>query len=116
MEQEMNESTRVMPSGGAQPQDRTMVATAPPPLGAGATQMGQMVSCAVCGTNSPALETYCVECGFLLTSVPGAPPTEAETSSVGPEFALVENTSGRRYLLSEGDNMVGRENCEVLLM
>jgi pSer/pThr/pTyr-binding forkhead associated (FHA) protein len=116
MEQEMNESTRVMPSGGVAPQDRTMVATAQPTIGAGATQMGQMVSCAVCGTNSPALETYCVECGFLLTSVPGSTPAESDTIPAGPEFALVESTSGRRYLLSEGDNMVGRENCDVLLM
>ena len=116
MEQEMNESTRVMPSGGVGPQDRTMVATAPPPVGAGATQMGQMVNCAVCGTNSPALETYCSECGFLLTSVPGAPSEETSEAPDGPEFALVDNTSGRRYLIREGDNVVGRENCDILLM
>src|SRR2546423_14293450 len=116
MSQDMNEATRVMPATGAPPIDRTMVAQAPP--GAGATQMGQTVACAVCSSNNPALETYCVECGFLLASAPGAQQEAAEDSgpAAGGDFALVEDQTGRRFRLNEGDNFVGRERADILLM
>src|SRR5947209_15192309 len=98
MSQDMPESTRVMPVGGVG--DRTMVAPGSvPPLGASfgdpaATQMGATVVCAVCRSTNPALETYCVECGFLLSSSPGAAEPADTPESSAPE--LVEAVTGRR--------------------
>jgi pSer/pThr/pTyr-binding forkhead associated (FHA) protein len=115
MTQDTNEATRVMGAAGG-PMDRTMVAGAPPlPGGAGATQMGQTVTCPVCKTNNSSLETYCGECGFLLSSAPGQ-VAEAVAPVEGPVFEFVENSTGRRFKLREGVNTVGRENCDVLLM
>lgn len=115
---EINEATRVM--GAAAPtansgMDKTMVAgsaMAPP---VAATQMGVTVTCPICRTNNSGMESFCGECGFLLTSAPGeeaAAPTEA----IGPAIELVETTSGRRFRLKAGPNIVGRENCDILLM
>ncbi len=112
MTEDYNESTRVMPAAGEPPIDRTMVATAPPP--AGATQMGGTLACPICNTTNPGLETYCVECGFLLTSTPGA-VTEPEEPD-GEAVELVESSSGRRFRLRIGVNTVGRENCDILLL
>ena len=112
MTEDYNESTRVMPAGGEAPIDRTMVATAAPPVGA--TQMGTTVACAVCGTTNPGLETYCVECGFLLASTPGPLNGAAEPESEAVE--LVESNSGRRFRVREGVNTVGRENSDILLL
>lgn len=118
MTQDTNEATRVMGAAGGPPLDRTMVAPSPAPPypgapGAAATQMGATVSCPVCRTNNSSLETFCGECGFLLSSAPGQveePPVDA------PIFELVENSTGRRFRLKEGVNVIGRENCDVLLM
>ena len=112
MAEDYNESTRVMPAAGEPPIDRTMVATAPPP--AGATQMGGTLACPVCRTTNPGLETYCVECGFLLISSPGAVSEAAEPE--GEAVVLVESSSGRRFRLRTGVNTVGRENCDILLL
>src|SRR5436305_11094619 len=103
MAQEMNEATRVMQATGGPPSDRTLVASAPP--AAGATQMGQTIACAVCNSNNPALETYCIECGFLLTSVPGTAEVLPEGATSGAsDFALVEDKTGRQFRLSPGEN------------
>jgi pSer/pThr/pTyr-binding forkhead associated (FHA) protein len=88
-------------------------ATMAPP--AGATQMGVSVTCPICRTNNSGMEAYCGECGFLLTSAPGPEATEPEQAA-GPAVELVENTSGRRFKLKAGPNIVGRENCDILLM
>src|SRR5687767_3938035 len=112
MPEDYNESTRVMPVGGEPPIDRTMVATAAPP--AGATQMGSTLACPICNTTNPGLESYCVECGFLLSSTPGALAEVPE--AVGEEVELVESTSGRRFRLRPGVNIVGRENSDILLL
>src|SRR5688572_25771941 len=112
MAEDYNESTRVMPAAGEPPIDRTMVATAPPP--AGATQMGGTLACPVCNTTNPGLETYCVECGFLLTSTPGA--LAELTEPEGEAVELVESASGRRFRLRPGVNTVGRENSDILLL
>ena len=78
------------------------------------TRMGAGITCPVCATINSALEQYCSECGFLLASTPG---TIAE-DVLPPEsaFELVEDRTGRAFPLHEGDNTVGRENCDVLLM
>jgi pSer/pThr/pTyr-binding forkhead associated (FHA) protein len=88
------------------------------PPAAGATQMGQTIACAVCSSNNPALEPYCIECGFLLASVPGTAESAVDSGSdtALSEFALIEDKSGRQFRLSPGDNVVGRENADVLLM
>lgn len=117
MSQEVNESTRVMPTGGAPSADRTMVAPQPGfggATGTAVTQMGATVTCAVCGTVNPGMETYCAECGFLLASAPGT--VEAAPVEEGPVWELVENVSGRRFRLRRGVNTIGRENCDILLM
>lgn len=79
-----------------------------------ATQMGGTLTCPVCATANPALETYCVECGFLLTSQPG----ELVQSELEPActYSLVDDRTGRRYPLQAGDNLIGRETGEVLLV
>ncbi len=114
MSQNSPDPTRVMPAGA--PIDRTLVAgaafTPPPP--AGATQMGVTVSCGVCRTVNTGLETYCTECGFLLSSVPGEEAVPEVDS--GPALELVETSSGRTFKLRAGDNSVGRENCDILLL
>src|SRR5437588_3466458 len=115
MAQDVNEATRVMPSGGAAPVDRTMISGAG---AAGATQMGGSVACAVCQTSSPSMETYCVECGFLLASTPGIveEPLGGPAIEDAGDFALVESSTGRRFVLRTGMNTVGRENADILLM
>ena len=112
MPEDYIESTRVMPAAGEPPLDRTMVATAPPPVGA--TQMGGTLACPICRTTNPGLETYCVECGFLLTSTPGA--IEEQPELEGESVELVESASGRRFRLRPGVNTVGRENSDILLL
>lgn len=107
----MNEATRVMSAGGVPPTDRTMVAGVP---AAGATQMGMTVACAVCGTANSGIDQYCRECGFLLTSTPGA-ATEVPPAA-GTLLELTDPSSGRRFHLNPGVNSVGRENSDVLLM
>lgn len=96
--------------------DRTIAQPADPALSTGsdATQMGVMVTCPVCRTSNPGLETYCSECGFLLASEPGA---EADVEQKqASRFCLVEDRAGRRLPLHDGDNLIGREGADVLLM
>lgn len=107
-----NESTRVMPAGSP-PEDRTMVAGTQP-AGAAPTQMGASLVCPVCQTFNSGLETYCSECGFLLTSVPGTLEGHPAEETAAPE--LIEASSGRRFRLYPGENIIGRENCDILLM
>lgn len=85
----------------------------PPASGAMATAMGAAITCPVCGSGSPAFETYCVECGFLLASTPGAP---SDAPAEGSEVTLEDAGSGRTYRLRPGANSVGREGCDLLLM
>jgi len=109
MAMEEAEKTRVLSAEGA--------AAVSAPVGAmEATQMGGTTACPVCGTVNPALETYCSECGFLLSSQPGAPAeAEAEEQAACP-YSLVDERTGRRYALHSGDNLVGREAGDVLLV
>lgn len=106
------ESTRVMPAGSS-PEDRTMVAAAPP-AGAAQTQMGATLVCPVCQTFNSGLETYCSECGFLLASTPGT--LEGHPAEEAAALELIEAASGRRFRLYPGENIIGRENCDILLM
>ena len=109
-----DESTRVMdtPPPGF---DKTMVVGQGMTPPSGATQMGATVSCPICKTNNSGLETYCSDCGFLLSSAPGAVSTETEPDA-GSTIELLEASTGRSFKLKPGDNFVGRENCDILLM
>jgi pSer/pThr/pTyr-binding forkhead associated (FHA) protein len=102
--------TRVMdaPNGEV---ERTMVAGA---VIGETTQMAATVVCPVCGTGNTSLETYCSECGFLMSSQPGSAAEPMSTPSSA--FELIEDRTGRKFPLREGVNTVGRENCDVLLM
>src|ERR1051325_9924157 len=103
MGQDIIDSTRVMPASALGPEsDRTMVAQGIAP-GATSTVMGQTVTCPVCRSNNPGLETYCIECGFLLSSTPGAIEALIVEEAPGPE--LVESVTGRRFKLKPGVNV-----------
>jgi len=109
MAMEEAEKTRVLSAEGA-------AAVSAPANATEATQMGGTTACPVCGETNPALETYCCECGFLLSSQPGAPAeAEAEEQAACP-YSLVDERTGRRYALHSGDNLVGREAGDVLLV
>ncbi len=68
--------------------------------------------CAVCSHLNPPGETYCVECGFLLSSSAekGAfLPTEDDLRS----WPHLEDEEGQVYILRPGTNTVGRENADI---
>jgi pSer/pThr/pTyr-binding forkhead associated (FHA) protein len=119
------EQTRMMGATGATVMpggDRTMVvppsgATMQMPAGgwdAARTQMGGTTTCLVCGTTTPQMETYCGECGFLLSSSPvgdmAAPQDET------PAAELVDINDGRRFRLRPGNNTLGRQGTDILIM
>ena len=81
------------------------------PSCAEATILGATIKCPVCQTENAPNETYCGECGFLLTSTPGEEAPEFETAA---QPKLVDS-AGREYFLREGENTVGREAADVLL-
>jgi pSer/pThr/pTyr-binding forkhead associated (FHA) protein len=75
--------------------------------------MGGTTTCPVCKTTTPMYETYCGECGFLLSSA-----VEAEIEAPveeAPAAELVDAQSGRRYRLRPGTNTVGRQGTDVLV-
>lgn len=91
-------ATMQMPTGGAD---------------AMRTQMGGVATCPICQANTPIMETYCGECGFLLTSTP-----VADTELLPQEAALaelVDVANGRRYRLKNGQNTVGRAGTDILV-
>lgn len=118
-----DDSTRVMPAGAPVGlSDRTMVV---PPGGIGATQMpaggpadafrtqmGGTTTCPVCQSVTPLMETYCGECGYLLTA---AAPESMEFPSEEPPAAELIEPDGRRHRLRQGVNTVGRQGTDVLL-
>jgi len=77
-----------------------------------ATQMAMNVECPVCRTPNPPSETYCMDCGFLMSSAPVALVDMPEQVSVGK---LVTSDGTREFPLNPGVNTVGRENSDVLL-
>lgn len=118
------DATRVMGAAGAPAAggDRTLVvpggmgggATMQMPSGGDAfrTQMGGTTTCPVCKSTTPVMDSYCGDCGFLLTSTPAedlALPAEEK-----PVAELVDPQDGRRYRLRVGVNTVGRQGADVL--
>jgi pSer/pThr/pTyr-binding forkhead associated (FHA) protein len=112
-----------MSAPGGAASDRTMVAPAGfgatqqmPAAGLGdamRTQMGGTTTCPVCKSTTPLMETYCGECGYLLSSAP-APDLEVP-SEEAPAAELVDLNDGRRHRLREGVNTIGRQGTDVLV-
>lgn len=100
-------------------EDRTIVAEpeqvqATIQMGARAGTNTQMLSpalCPICGQNNPPGETYCVECGFLLSST--VPEAVAEDK---PYPKLRDAAGGREFLLKAGTNLVGRDPTADILL
>lgn len=76
------------------------------------TQMMANIDCPVCHTANPPSETYCTDCGFMLTSQPVALSDMPAPAAAG-KLVLPDGT--REFPLNPGPNTVGRENADVLL-
>ncbi len=83
-----------------------------PAPGANATQMAINVECPVCRTPNPPSETYCIDCGFLLSDMPVTVSGAPEASQIGK---LITPDGTREFPLRAGSNSVGRENADILL-
>jgi pSer/pThr/pTyr-binding forkhead associated (FHA) protein len=75
------------------------------------TQMLSPTLCPICGQNNPPGETYCIECGFLLSSaVPDVPVDDKSYPK------LRDTAGGREFLLKAGANIVGRDPAADILL
>ncbi len=77
-----------------------------------ATQYAANVDCPVCHTPNPPSETYCIDCGFMLSSEPVEVGEMPETPQVG---SLATPDGTREFALKPGGNTVGRQDADVLL-
>ena len=96
--------------GVQMPDDTTQMVAEP---AAEATQLAANVDCPVCHTANPPSETYCIDCGFLLTEQPLEVAEMPEVAAVGK---LVTSDGAREFALKTGENTVGRENADILLV
>ena len=78
------------------------------------TQAFVAVACPVCGHRNAAGESYCSECGFLLTSRPDSGASLAQSGDVAQNPHLISET-GKVYPLRAGVNTVGRESGDIVL-
>lgn len=76
------------------------------------TQMAASVECPVCHSPNPPSETYCVDCGFLLSSEPEEIVEVPEAEQIG---VLVTQDGTREFALHPGENTVGRQDSDILL-
>ncbi len=106
----IDDVTRVMPTGSTtQMSGATMVMESDPFR----TQMGGTVTCVVCKAQTPALETYCAECGYLLASMPAE--LDEPVSDEQLTAALVDS-EGKRFRLKPGLNTLGRQDTDILVL
>lgn len=77
-----------------------------------ATQLAAGVDCPVCHTSNPPSETYCIDCGFLLSSQPAG---VADMPEAAPAGRLVTLDGIREFALRQGENTIGRENADILV-
>ncbi len=89
--------------------DATQVVSAP---AFEATQYAANVDCPVCHTPNPPSESYCMDCGFMLTSAPVDVSDMPKPESVGK---LVSSDGTLEFPLKRGENTIGREAADVLL-
>ncbi len=97
--------------GGPEAADNFDRTQAMAPAGLDTTQMGASVECPVCRARNISADTYCCECGFLLSATP-------EEGDAGPQASpavLRDTRSGRTFPLELGVATVGRENADILL-
>lgn len=95
--------------GAMDMEERTQMVPQP---GAEATQFAVNIDCPVCRTPNPPSETYCIDCGFVLSAAPVAVAEVAEAPRAG---VLITADGTREFPLKEGENSVGRESADVLL-
>lgn len=75
------------------------------------TQMSIGITCPVCSTANSPNETYCIDCGFLLSETP-----VENTSPLEPTPAKLVSADGtREFPLKQGQNSVGRKDADVLI-
>ncbi|MEN6357939.1 MAG: FHA domain-containing protein [Armatimonadota bacterium] len=79
---------------------------------ADATQFAANVTCPVCETPNPPSETYCIDCGFMLSAAPVAVEDMPKPEDVGK---LLTPDGTREFILKSGENSIGRENADILL-
>lgn len=77
-----------------------------------ATQYAASVTCPVCQTANAPSETYCSDCGFLLS---GSPIVVEEMPTPAEVGKFVTSDGAREFILKAGENAVGRENADILL-
>ncbi len=72
-------------------------------------------NCPICGHQNAVGDTYCGECGFLLSSA-----AASSVASVPEPDVIVtprlENAAGHVYPIKAGLNRVGRENADILIL
>ncbi len=115
------ESGNVM--GGAGLPDKTVVmpgtsnATMQMPASADPfrTQMGGVTTCIVCKASTSMMDSYCGECGFLLSSAGVASEEIVLPEAESPIAELIDPQSARRYRLHVGANSIGRQDTDVLV-
>ncbi len=76
--------------------------------------MGAAAQCPVINARVPLLETYCPECGFLLSAMPAQEFEPVAAPDPSGQIRL-EDAAGRAHTLRPGVNTVGREATDVLL-
>jgi pSer/pThr/pTyr-binding forkhead associated (FHA) protein len=74
----------------------------------GATAQLALPPCPVCRTPGAPGEEFCLECGLLVGSTPGAAGMERPLPRLRAE-------DGREFPLKPGENVVGREGADVML-
>jgi pSer/pThr/pTyr-binding forkhead associated (FHA) protein len=77
------------------------------------TRLVAGIECPVCHTNNGPAETYCCDCGFLLSSQPTEIDGINQPRAAGK---LVSRDGAREFSLRIGVNTVGRENADILLI
>lgn len=105
----MTQDTEKTAIGVVEDGDATQVVSQPQ---VEATEFSANVDCPVCHTPNPPSETYCIDCGFLLSSEPIEAGETLETPMVG---TLVTVDGTREFTLKPGENTVGRQDADVLL-
>ena len=83
-----------------------------PARAARACPMGAASQCPVLNARVPLAETFCPECGVLLSAMPDAAPG---AFAGGKAEARLEDVNGQAFPLRPGANIVGREGADILL-
>jgi len=104
----MDDLEKTLSAGDLQP-EATQIFAQP---AAESTQMAVSVECPVCHSQNAPSETYCTDCGFLLSS---KPEEQVELAELQPVAMLVSRDGLREFALHEGENTVGRQDADVLL-